>query len=98
MSLQVEASYLSTKSILLKLNIPSGGSENNFTILLDVPNVNQVEECSDVDWRNLDFILLSSYSRCSSIVYIMEYTGFKGMVLATDPTVAFSRYRHILIN
>jgi hypothetical protein len=83
MSLEITANYITPKSILLCIE--------DYQILLDVPSFDQVEEI-EIDWGKIDYILVSSYSTAASIVYIAEYTKFSGMIFATEPTIAYSRY------
>ena len=40
-----------------------------------------------VDLSSLDAILISSYSCMLALPYITEYTGFKGTVYMTEPSL-----------
>ncbi|CAG8688859.1 43945_t:CDS:10 [Gigaspora margarita] len=44
---------------------------------------------SSVDWKSIDFILITNYKNMLALPYITEYSEFKGKVYATEPTVIF---------
>lgn len=93
--LSAQIQYLTNECILLNLT--------DFRILLDTPQIldwDQFDALQEVHWDLIDYILISSYKRASSLVYILEYTGFRGQVFATQPSIEFlkfaSRISHIL--
>lgn len=45
-----------------------------------------------VDLSSLDAILISSYHCMMALPYLTEYTGFKGTVYMTEPTLHIGRY------
>ena len=45
-----------------------------------------------VDLSQIDAILISSSSCMLALPYITEYTGFKGVIYATEPTLQIARY------
>lgn len=44
-----------------------------------------------VNMSQIDIILISSYTCMLALPYLTEYTGFKGIIYATDPTVQIGR-------
>ncbi|CAG8509269.1 4899_t:CDS:10, partial [Scutellospora calospora] len=46
---------------------------------------------SSVDWKSIDFILITNYKNMLALPYITEYSEFKGKIYATEPTVIFGR-------
>lgn len=82
--MKVEAHYIENDCILLEIE------DKLFSIMINCPSLKSVETL-EVDWSAVDFILLSNYKSCLCIPFITQYTKFKGLVFATEPTVAFSR-------
>ncbi|CAG8615524.1 1728_t:CDS:2 [Racocetra fulgida] len=41
---------------------------------------------SSVDWKSIDFILITNYKNMLALPYITEYSEFRGKVYATEPT------------
>ena len=55
-----------------------------------------VPELQMVDFSTIDVILLSNFYNLWALPYITEYTGFKGKIYATEPTIQLGRFDHIL--
>jgi integrator complex subunit 9 len=51
----------------------------------------QTPDFSSVDWKAIDFILISSYGHMLALPYVTEYTEFMGKIYATEPTIEFGR-------
>ena len=51
----------------------------------------QTPDFSAVDWKAVDFILISSYRHMLALPFVTEYTEFMGKIYATEPTIEFGR-------
>ncbi|CAG8520291.1 10902_t:CDS:10 [Paraglomus brasilianum] len=51
----------------------------------------QTPDFSSVDWKAVDFILISSYRHMLALPFVTEYTEFMGKIYATEPTIEFGR-------
>ncbi|KAI8900105.1 beta-lactamase-like protein [Globomyces pollinis-pini] len=58
---------------------------NGYRILIDLPNH------FNLNWKIIDIILLSNYNNNKMIPWILNYTRFNGQILATLPTIHFTK-------
>jgi Cft2 family RNA processing exonuclease len=67
-------------------------------ILLDcaIPMTNRLDSCpidhEQINWSEIDAILISSYESSTFLGFIASKTLFKGRILGTLPTLEFSKF------
>lgn len=81
--MKFKVNYITTDCILMYLG--------DYRILFNTPKMNEFLKI-DVDWSLIDAILVSDWRYSSSLAYLSEYTLFRGIILATIPTIEFSKY------
>ncbi|KAJ3306115.1 Integrator complex subunit 9 [Kappamyces sp. JEL0829] len=59
-------------------------------ILFD-PSLPDPDDSKALSWTGVDVILVSNYSKALAVVYVLQYSLFEGLVLATQPTIDFMR-------
>ncbi|CAO3636994.1 unnamed protein product [Cunninghamella blakesleeana] len=55
----------------------------------------RLKNMDTIDVKNIDLILITSYEESLGLPYLTEYMGYKGKIIATEPTIEFGRQRMV---
>jgi integrator complex subunit 9 len=59
----------------------------------DSKSVFRIAEFSLIDIHSIDLVLISNYDLMLGLPYLTEYMGYKGKIIATEPTVEYGKQR-----
>lgn len=57
----------------------------------DQRSVFRTADFSLIDINSIDLVLISNYNMMLGLPYLTEYLGYKGRIIATEPTVEYSK-------
>lgn len=57
----------------------------------DHRSVFRIADFSLIDIDSIDLVLVSNYNLMLGLPYLTEYLGYKGRIIATEPTVEFAK-------
>lgn len=57
----------------------------------DHPTVFRIPNFSLIDMNSIDLVLISNYNLMLGLPYLTEYMGYKGRIIATEPTVEYAK-------
>lgn len=59
----------------------------------DHPNVFRVPDFSLIDMDSIDLVLISNSESMLGLPFLTEYLGYKGRIIATEPTIEYGKQR-----
>lgn len=57
----------------------------------DHATVFRIPDLSLIDINSIDLVLISNYNLMLGLPYLTEYMGYKGRIIATEPTVEYAK-------
>lgn len=57
----------------------------------DHRSVFRIADFSLIDINSIDLVLISNYNLMLGLPYLTEYMGYKGRIIATEPTVEYAK-------